>query len=289
MTMELILKAPAKINLGLTIIGRRDDGYHDLESVMQQISLHDVLKISAYENGGVSFYCSDKSLSGPDNLVVKAAELLLDRAGCDLPGVRIELYKNIPVEAGLAGGSSDAAAAMFGLNRILGLNLKLQELMQLGALLGSDIPYCLRGGTALVRGRGEVLESLPGLPFFWVVLALPAGIKISTAEAYRTFNCSKIGQPSMNALIKAVKQGNRNEIWEWLSTDFTNTLETADLPETRKALSLKNKLKELGLPAVYSGSGPTLFILSRDYNLARNAVKAIEQLDAKAILCWTIN
>ena len=289
MTRELIIRAPAKINLGLKVIGRRDDGYHELESVMQQISLHDILRISASENRGISFSCDDISLSGPDNLVVKAAELMLDRAGSDLPGVTIELYKNIPVEAGLAGGSSDAAAAMLGLNRIWGLNLKLQELLELGVLLGSDIPYCLQGGTALVRGRGELLESLPDLPFFWVVLALPAGIKISTAEAYKTFNHSKIGQPSMNDFINAVKQGNKKKIWEWLSADFTNTLETADLPGTRKALAMKKELKELGLPAVYSGSGPTLFILARDYNHARNAVKAIEQLDARAILCWTIN
>lgn len=289
MKRELIVRAPAKINLGLSILGRRDDGYHELESVMQQISLHDVLKISARENKGVSFFCSDKSLSGPDNLVLKAAELLLDRTAHDLTGVRIELYKNIPVEAGLAGGSSDAAAAMLGLNSIWQLNLELQELMEIGALLGSDIPYCLRGGTALVRGRGDIVEELPALPFFWVVLALPSGVRISTADAYRTFNRSNIGQPSMKIFIEAVKQGKKEDIWDWLSADYTNTLETADLPGTRKALALKKKLKELGLPAVYSGSGPTLFILSSHYSLARKAARAIEHLGAKAILCWTIN
>lgn len=289
MTEELIVRAPAKINLGLRIIGRRNDGFHELESVMQQISLHDVLRISASNKRGISFLCSDKSLYGPDNLVVKAAELLLDRAEFDLKGVRLELYKNIPVEAGLAGGSSDAAAALIGLNRFWQLQLGMQELMALGSMLGSDIPYCLQGGTALVKGRGEILESLPGLPFFWVVLALPADVRISTADAYRAFNHSKIGLPSLSGLVEAVKDGKRKVILEWLSSDFTNTLETADLPGTRKAYALKKKLREMGLPAVYSGSGPTLFIVTSQYGVARNALKAIEQLNAKAILCWTIN
>ncbi len=289
MTSELIIRAAAKINLGLNILGRRDDGYHELESVMQQISLYDILKFIPCEDEGISFYCSDGTLSGPGNLVVKAAKLLLDRSGLSLPGVRIELYKNIPVAAGLAGGSSDAAAALLGLNRFWKLELDEQELMEVGALLGSDVPYCLRGGTALVKGRGEILESLPDLPFFWVLLAIPAGDRISTAEAYRTFDRSKLGKLSLDAIIEAVKEGRKEDIKNWLAADFTNTLETADLPGTREAIALKKKLKKMSFPAVLSGSGPSLYILTDDYNLLRNAAIAVKQLNARFFLCWTIN
>lgn len=289
MTSELIIRAAAKINLGLNILGCRDDGYHELESVMQQISLYDILKFIPCEDEGISFYCSDRTLSGPGNLVVKAAKLLLDRSGLSFPGVRIELYKNIPVAAGLAGGSSDAAAALLGLNRFWKLELDEQELMEAGALLGSDVPYCLRGGTALVKGRGEILESLPDLPFFWVLLVIPAGARISTAEAYRTFDRSKLGKPPLDAIIEAVKEGRKEDIKNWLAADFTNTLETADLPGTREAIALKKKLKKMSFPAVLSGSGPSLYILTDDYNLLRNAAIAVKQLNARVFLCWTIN
>ncbi|HQD52006.1 MAG TPA: 4-(cytidine 5'-diphospho)-2-C-methyl-D-erythritol kinase, partial [Bacillota bacterium] len=186
MNSVLTIKAPAKINLGLTVLRRRPDGYHDLSSVMQQISLADTIRLEPQREPGCSFYCSEPSLAGKDNLVCRAAALLVERAalGASLPGVKISLYKHIPAAAGLGGGSSDAAAALKALNVFWKLALSMEQLVEIGALLGSDIPYCLRGGTALVGGGGEKVTSLPALPFYWVILALPAGITLSTAQVY---------------------------------------------------------------------------------------------------------
>ena len=158
MNSVLTIKAPAKINLGLTVLRRRPDGYHDLSSVMQQISLADTIRLEPQREPGCSFYCSEPSLAGKDNLVCRAAALLVERAalGASLPGVKISLYKHIPAAAGLGGGSSDAAAALKALNVFWKLALSMEQLVEIGALLGSDIPYCLRGGTgAGRRGGGE--------------------------------------------------------------------------------------------------------------------------------------
>jgi 4-diphosphocytidyl-2-C-methyl-D-erythritol kinase len=283
----LTLKAPAKINLGLTVIRRRVDGYHDLESVMQQVSLSDTLLFEAGQFQGWRFLCSNPDLAGEDNLVWRAAELMAEKAGKPLPGVIVTLFKNIPVEAGLAGGSSDAAAALVGLNHCWQLGYSMNDLLELGLFLGSDVPYCLQGGTVVARGRGEQLEQLPPLPFFWVVLALPEGVKVSTAAAYSSFDQKRLGEPSLQSLINAIRAGSRKEITEWLDCGFTNTLETAVLPGSDRIAALKSKLQAAGFQPVLSGSGPTLFVLTEDYSRARSALRAFEDAGARAYLCWT--
>ena len=287
MASFLVLKAPAKINLGLTVLRRRVDGYHDLESVMQQVSLSDTLRFEAGQFRGWRFLCSNPGLAGEDNLVCRAAELLAEKTGKPLPGVIITLFKNIPVEAGLAGGSSDAAAALVGLNHCWQLGYSMGDLLELGLLLGSDVPYCLQGGTVVARGRGEQLEQLPPLPFFWVVLALPEGVKISTAAAYNSFDQKRLGEPSLQPLIGAIRAGNRKDITDWLGSGSTNTLETAVLPGSDQIAGLKSKLRAAGFQPVLSGSGPTLFILTEDYFRARSALQAIGEAGARAYLCWT--
>lgn len=281
------MKAPAKINLGLTVLGRRADGFHNIESVMQQVSLSDILVLEESQERGYSFHCNVPGLSGPDNLVCKAADALYSAAAGSLPGVKIMLYKNIPVEAGLGGGSSDAASLLLGLNRYLQLELPLERLLQIGADLGSDIPYCMTGGTALVGGQGEDVEPLPSLPFYWVVLAVPEGASISTAEAYKAFDQTLMGRPSLARLIKYIRQGDRAGILKWLENDFTNTLETSDLPGTRQAQKLKEQFRSLGLYAVFSGSGPSLFVLTDSYKHACSALKVANQEKARTYLCWT--
>jgi 4-diphosphocytidyl-2-C-methyl-D-erythritol kinase len=287
MASLLTLKAPAKINLGLTVLRRRVDGYHDLESVMQQVSLSDTLRFEAGQFRGWRFRCSNPDLAGQDNLVWRAAELLAEKTGKPLPGVMITLFKNIPVEAGLAGGSSDAAAALVGLNHCWQLGCSMDDLLELGLLLGSDVPYCLQGGTVAARGRGEQLEQLPSLPFFWVVLALPEGVKVSTAAAYNSFDQNQLGDPSLQSLIGAIRAGSRKDITDWLGSGLTNTLETAVLPGSDQIAGLKRKLQAAGFQPVLSGSGPTLFILTEDYYRARSALRAVEEAGARAYLCWT--
>ncbi len=286
MSRLFILKAYAKINLGLSVVGRRPDGYHDLESVMQQVSLSDTLLFEPASSQGCDFFCTDQRLSGPDNLVNRTASLLQQKAGKALPGVKITLFKNIPVEAGLAGGSADAAAALIGLDRYWDLKLSWKELLEIGAVLGSDIPFCLHGGTALAKGRGELLYSLPPLPFFWVVLAVPENVTMPTAAAYKGFDKTKMGNPSLEPLIKAIKQGDKKGLMEWLARGFTNTLETAMLPGSDSLQHIKARLKEFGFIPVLSGSGPTIFVLTENYRHAREAARVVEQESGRAYICW---
>ncbi len=287
MGYRTLIRARAKVNLGLAVNGYRDDGYHEIATVMQQISLCDTLLFESMFAEGVSFSCTDPELTGEDNLAYRAALFLKENYGKVLPGVRITLYKNIPVAAGLAGGSSDAAAVLLGLNKYWQLALKRQELLDIALQLGSDVPFCLQGGTALATGRGEQLDQLPSIPFFWIILALPPNIKISTAGAYRSFDRRLLGTPNIEPLTDAIRAGSRKDILSWLGSGFTNVLETASQPGSVKVASLKHKLKQCGLQPVFSGSGPTLFMVIEDYIQARSAVQTVEELGANAYLCWT--
>jgi 4-diphosphocytidyl-2-C-methyl-D-erythritol kinase len=287
MGREIRVKAPAKINIGLTVHNRRADGFHEIESVMQQVSLADTLLMEEWPVPGLLLRCNVPGLVSEDNLVCKAANILEREAGFKLPGVRISLYKNIPEAAGLAGGSSDAAAALRGLNKLWGLQLDNRALLKLGAELGSDVPFCLTGGTALARGRGEILEPLPQLPFFWVVLALPQGVKIATADAYRLFNRELLGKPSLDDLITAVRSSYGKGIESWMAGDFVNTLETAVLPGTEAIIKMKQHLKSYGFKPALSGSGPTLFMLIANYRDACLAARLVDSGGGRGYLCWT--
>lgn len=289
MADKIIIRAPAKINLGLTVHGSRPDGFHEIESVMQQVSLADTLYLELTSGSEIVFQCTDPALAGPENLVCRAAEKLKCRADRFVPGVNIVLYKNIPVEAGLAGGSADAAAVLKGLNTIWQLNLPQETLLELGAELGSDIPFCIEGGTALARGRGELLEKLPASPFFWVVLALPPRAKVSTAATYGGFDRNFLGQPSLDRLIEALRKGEKEAILMWMGEELTNTLATADLPEASSSRELKDDLIACGLEPQLSGSGPTLFMLFNSQSEAGRALRAVGEAGARAYLCWTEN
>ncbi len=282
-----LYRARAKINLGLTVIGQRPDRYHEIESVMQQISLNDSLLFESLPGGDFEFKCTDPDLEGSENLVCRAAAIIKKRTGKVLPGVRVTLYKNIPVEAGLAGGSSDAAATLLGLNKFWQLEMSKAELLELASRLGSDVPFCLQGGTALAHGRGEKLEHLPSLPFFWVILALLPTVRNSTAAAYSAFDRSLLGKPDLKPLADAVRRGSKAGIIGWLSGDFTNTLETANLAGSGLVRNLKMKLQEFGLQPVFTGSGPTLFMIIEDYYHARSVGRIVEELGGVSYLCWT--
>lgn len=290
MQNTLIYTAPAKINLALSVLRRRSDGYHDLSSVMQQVSLADTLILRGKDRPGWSFYCSDPTLGGKDNLVCRAASLLGEATGKSvLSEIQIFLYKNIPVEAGLAGGSSDAAAALLALNKYWGLGLKIEELMNLGAQLGSDVPYCLLGGTALAEGRGEILMKLPALPFFWVVLAVPPGLRLSTAAGYRNLDLGRAVKPPVEKLVGAICRRNIAEVNAWFDDGCVNTFEDSVLSGSPTVKKLKEIFRTLGLSAVMSGSGPSVFALTRDYRTAREAVEALHNSGNRAYLSWTVS
>lgn len=288
MQKKITLKAYAKINLGLRVLGQRKDGFHEIETVMQKVSLADTVVMEPALSGKNSFYCSTPALSGEDNLAFRAARLLKSEVSGPLPPVKISLYKNIPVAAGLGGGSSDAACVLKGLNIFWRLGLKTEDLLQLAARLGSDVPFCLQGETVLAQGRGEKLLALPALPFFWISLILPVGSQVSTAESYSSFNRALLGKPSLEPLLTAVKSQNKNDILKWMENDYVNTLETAPLAGLQKAKELKNKYRSTGLFLQLSGSGPALFFLSSSFKTAVMVTGMAKDLGAKAYLCWTV-
>ncbi len=249
--------AYAKINLGLAIIGRRSDGYHELQSVMQSIELHDIIKV---ERLGHSLVCHCGELSGPGNLAYKAAFLFLKDIRVN-DGILIEIDKQIPLEAGLAGGSSDAAAVLLLLNEIYQNPLSFEELKRLALMCGSDVCFCLRGGTMWATGRGEELEELPAAPEMELVLVKPrAGI--NTGEAYRLFNnFGQNGCLNKEDWRYVLEKGQIREIAELLYNDF-ELVSPVIVPEISY---LKQELLRSGCyGSLMSGSGSTVFGIAQD-------------------------
>lgn len=253
--------AYAKINLTLDVLGRRDDGYHRLASVMQTIALHDTLALRTRDDGAIALVCDDPALDTPDNLALRAAHPLRQQAAqAALPGVTIELRKRIPAQAGLGGGSSDAAAALVALDAYWDLHLDTEALRELGARLGSDVPFFLPGGTALIGGRGEVVEPLPPAEPLWIVLAKPS-IGLSTAAVFRALTPTGYTSGEVTtALVAAIRAGAPLP-FERLSNALERGV-TAAYPQVAAAL---DAFRAAGAPvARMSGSGPTVYAPFRD-------------------------
>ncbi len=256
--LPLTCRSYAKINFYLDVRPRRSDGYHDIETVFQTVSLYDALSLSPRPSG-ISLECNIPGLdAGPGNLVWRAAALLAERFAVS-NGVHMVLEKHIPVAAGLAGGSGNAAAALAGLNRLWDLRLDSVTLAALALELGSDVPYCLVGGAMAATGRGEVLASLPVAPETWIVLVHPS-LKVSTAAVYNSPLLEKNTEP----LVEGRTQPFRRALeafarGDWPQTVF-NRMETAVFSLHPELAATKKRLLELGcLAAAMSGSGPTLF------------------------------
>ncbi len=275
--------AYAKINLGLNILGKRADGYHEVAMVMQSVGLSDTITIS--EGKGIEISTNIAGLScGPDNLAYKAAALLAERAGLE-PNVHIDLEKRIFMAAGLAGGSSDAAAVLRGLNRYWGLGLTNEELRQEAAKLGSDIPFCIEGGTALALGRGEIIEPLEDLPETIVVLAKPRGIEVSTAWVYKNYNEGRVIRvPKIRRMAEHIAEGAPA-----LVPYMANVLETVTIPEYPVLASLKAAMVGAGAYyAMMSGSGPTVFAFVDSQDTARQVLAALADFDVETALTTTL-
>ncbi|CAM4212944.1 4-(cytidine 5'-diphospho)-2-C-methyl-D-erythritol kinase [Listeria booriae] len=269
--MKINVKAPAKINLSLDALYKRKDNYHELEMVMTTIDLADRLQLVLLEKDCIKL--DVKAHFIPDdkrNLVYQAAALLKERFQIK-QGVAITLDKSIPVAAGLAGGSSDAAAALKGLNQLWDLNLSLEELADLGAELGSDIPFCLYGGTALATGRGEIIEPLPMMPNCWIVLAKPS-ISVSTPGVYRDLKVGEVKHPNTKGMVQAIQDGS----FEGICDNIGNVLETVTLVKHPEVKRIKEKMLEFGADtALMSGSGPTVFALVKQYSRAKRVYNGL--------------
>ncbi|WP_025702089.1 4-(cytidine 5'-diphospho)-2-C-methyl-D-erythritol kinase [Paenibacillus forsythiae] len=265
--MKMYEKAPAKINLMLDVLHKRPDGFHEVEMIMTMVDLADRLELSELRRDTIIISSQAGYIPLDEkNLAFQAARLLKDRYGVER-GVHIHLDKKIPVAAGLAGGSSDAAAALRGLNRLWRLSLSSEELQELGAQLGSDVPFCVTGGTALATGRGEKLTPIANMPQCWVVLAKPP-INVSTAEVYGKLRANRIAvHPSARLMREAVEAGDFQAVCSRLG----NVLEEVTLKLHPEVQQLKEAMIRLGADGVLmSGSGPTVFALvSKQSKVAR--------------------
>ncbi|MCG8402431.1 MAG: 4-(cytidine 5'-diphospho)-2-C-methyl-D-erythritol kinase [Firmicutes bacterium] len=270
----MLVKAHAKINLALDVLGTRLDGYHELETVMQTLDLHDRIELSPAPVVELVVYGADLP-RGPQNLARRAADLLKERTGYH-GGALIKLHKKIPLAAGLAGGSADAAAVLRGLNQLWNLGLTMEELSSLGAEIGSDVPFCLRGGTALARGRGEIIAGLPDLPSVGVLLVKPP-FGVDTAEVYRRYDrLPGPGRPGCAKMLAAVGVGDIGGV----AANLCNALEPVTLAMHSAIGQIKAEVAAAGaLGVLMSGSGPTVFGVFRNAELAGLAAGKINRGD----------
>lgn len=268
------LKALAKINLGLDVLGRRENGYHDVRMIMQSIYLYDDVKIERKTVPGIELSSNLYFLpTGEGNIAYKAAQMLMEEFEIE-EGVKITLDKHIPVAAGMAGGSSNAAAVLFGMNRLFHLGLSQKELMERGVKLGADVPYCIMRGTVLAEGIGEELKVLPSMPKCTVLIAKPP-ISVSTKVVYEALDSSEItNHPDIDGLIEALEQGSLTDV----ASRMGNVLEDVTIPMHPVIEEIKQTMKDCGaLNAMMSGSGPTVFGLFENKMAARNAQNRIRE------------
>lgn len=268
---EISVKALAKINLGLDVVRRREDGYHEVRMVMQTIHLFDRLQIARNASGAITMSTNLPFLpTNENNLVYKAAKLLKDEFQIK-DGIDVKLNKHIPVAAGMAGGSTDAAAVLYGMNRIFGLGLSREDMMQRGLALGADVPYCVMRGTALAEGIGEELTALPPMVKCPVLIAKPQ-LSVSTKFVYENLKLNeKTVHPDIDRLVADIKAKDLHAI----AADMGNVLETVTIPNYPVIAEIKEHMMEHGaINSMMSGSGPTVF------GLFENEDKAVAAYDA---------
>lgn len=272
---SLDVKALAKINIGLDVTGIRDDGYHEVKMIMQTVNLFDNLKLKKTKENEIKMTTNIRYLPvNDDNLCIKAAKLLSDEFGIE-EGLSIHLDKHIPVAAGMAGGSTDAAAVLYGMNKMFDLGLKQKELMERGVLIGADVPYCIMRGTALAEGIGEKLKSLPPMVKCPVLIAKPA-VSVSTKTVYQNLDSKfdSISHPDIDLIIKDMKNKDLKGICEHMG----NVLEEVTIPMHPIIADIKNHMMEHGaVGAMMSGSGPTVFGFFDDAKTARAAKDAMTE------------
>ena len=265
----LYVKAPAKINLTLDVLYKRPDNFHEVEMIMTTVDLADRIGLESRSDGLIKIVSTDNFVPDDDrNFAYQAAELLKNTYGIQ-EGVTITIEKQIPIAAGLAGGSSDAAATLRGLNELWQLNLTLDELAVHGAKIGSDVSFCVYGGTALATGRGEKIQEIPAPPPCWVVLAKPK-VGVSTADIYGGLKIEGLNHPNTKQMIEAIEQSN----YDLMCQSVGNVLETVTFKLHPEVVMIKEQMQRFGADAVLmSGSGPTVFGLvesearvSRIYN-----------------------
>lgn len=268
---EYQMKAYAKINLGLDVLGKLENGYHEVKMVMQTVGICDVLELKRSGSEIVVTTDSGELPTDENNLIFKAAKLMRERYHI-ADGIRIHLAKNIPIAAGMAGGSTDAAATLKGINRMFELGATPEELMELGVKIGADVPYCVLGGTALAEGIGEKLTALTPVPKCTLLVAKP-DINVSTKYVYEHLDAAEnLKHPDIDGMVEAIALGSLQGILE----RFGNVLETVTIPAYPVIAKIKERMLSLGsVGSLMSGSGPTVFGVYLDKATAETAAEAI--------------
>ena len=276
--MEISLKAYGKINLGLDVVRRREDGYHEVKMIMQTVDLWDELTFCDVTTDEIVITSDSSELPDvKDNIIYKACRMMKDIYGID-KGVHVTVDKHIPVAAGMAGGSADAAAALKAMNMLFGLNLSDEQLMEHGVKLGADVPYCIMQGTALSEGIGEILTPLPPMPDCLIVIAKPA-IGVSTKWVYQNLKVDLLEEhPDIDGMADALKTGDLKGITDRMA----NVLETVTIPANPVIDSVKKLIAENdSMGVLMSGSGPTVFGIydNWDKELAQRVVDMLREKD----------
>lgn len=282
--MEIIEKAPAKINLGLDVLAKRADTYHELEMVMSSVDLADRITLEEIPENEIRI-ASNKAFLPTDerNNVYQAIQLIRERFSISR-GVSVYIKKQIPVAAGLGGGSSDCAAALRGLNKMWNLGLSLAELSDIGLEIGTDVPFCVYGDTALVTGVGEKITPLPAMPQCWVVLVKPR-FSVSTPTVFRNLNMEEIHHPDIPALIKAIQE---NDYMKMI-THLGNSLEAVTISRHPVIQQIKDRMIKYGADvALMSGSGPTVFGLCQKQSRAQRVYNGLKGFCDEVYLVRTL-
>ena len=270
---KLFLQTAAKVNLYLNVLGKRDDGYHEIESIMQSVTLYDKLILRKLK-GGINVWCDDPDVpSGKENLCYRAAELFLKRLKIK-QGVEIEIHKVIPTRAGLGGGSADAAATLQGMSRLFGVDVPYQELLKWAEELGSDVPFCLKGGTSLVRGKGENILSLPPIKKGWFVLVNPK-IPISTSWIYKKI---RVGLTKKRLNVNLLTEFLKRQDLCGINAFLYNKLEEVAFEEFPLMRKIKEDMLKLGAyGALMTGSGSTIFGVTEKREEAENILNKLQK------------
>lgn len=267
------IKAYAKINLGLDVVEKLPNGYHQVKMIMQTVGICDTLTLERTASGITLTTDSEELSTGEDNLICRAAELMRERYRFS-EGIRIHLEKKIPIAAGMAGGSTDAAAVMKGISRLLGLDAPLEQLMEYGVVIGADVPYCLMGGTALAEGIGDKLTLLPPAPACYILIANP-GISVSTKSVYERLDAEGLSyHPDIDGMRAAIE----TESLQGILDRMGNVLETVTIPAHPVIRTIKQRMRDLGaVNSLMSGSGPTVFGIFLEEQTAESAGRQLQR------------
>lgn len=279
--MKITLKAYAKINLMLDILSHLENGYHDLYMIMQSVSLHDVVTVEKTDTKDIKITCDVPSIPTDEkNIAYKAAKAFFDYTKTDNPGITIDIKKNIPHAAGLAGGSTDGAAVIVALGKIFSLNLREKDIIAIGSKVGADVPFCALGGTMLAQYTGIVLSHLPDLDLPYIIIVKPSQ-DVSTAEAYAAFDSAeRVRHLDKNGMLQAVLNGEKDKVYEKVGNVFEQFIDV-----TERVL-IKDIMRKFGAKsACMSGSGPSVFGIFEDKDKAEACLSELKKSYPQSYLC----